>query len=92
MQKYYSDVNRSKVKEETAASHIENIIRGEFIASGKAGELRKVYSNIIQYNYSYTHPGRPNISQLDPINVLKIGYDYSRNDYQQKYKELKNEE
>lgn len=70
-------LNRLKVTEESAASHIENKIRAEYDPKQKQFGLREKYSNIIEY-YKDFLTGKAKIRQVD-INVKKDGYRYYKN-------------
>ena len=66
-------LDNRRVKEETEASHIENIIRAQVDPSGMKFPLRKSYDNLSQY----THPflDETYVRQIN-INVVKPGYEY----------------
>ncbi len=84
MKKTYDQASQRRLTEEIEASHIENIVRGEF-----KYPLRKEYTNIPQYIRDPISKST-NIIQIPSTKVIKENYDYNRTDYKQKYKELKN--
>ncbi|MEG1667898.1 DUF6443 domain-containing protein [Chryseobacterium sp.] len=61
-------------KEESEASHIENIIRAQVDPSGTKLPLRESYDNITTY-YKNPFSGKIEISSKN-INVIKPGYEY----------------